>query len=199
MAVRRWCSAGHRRGRLLSSVSVADTSHEGLQRGDEPWTGVSGGNGWPIDTEARIAGYVRQHGRRSSWTWSGGSSTPSVGRSRALADAGVNAADIAWWVFPNMGRSLTDWDARASIGVDLERTTWPWAAHRPPRRRRPVRRAGVPARVAACQGRGPGAGQRCRYGLHLHLRGAADPGRAGLAHQRRVTRGHRAPIEKGIR
>jgi len=113
--------------RLLASVSVADTSHEGLQRGDEPWTGVSGGNGWPIDTEARIAGYVRQHGedvfvdlvRRIF-------EAERLTVEGALADAGVTAADIALWVFPNMGLSLTDWDARASIGVDPELTTWPW-------------------------------------------------------------------------
>ncbi|TDB81632.1 ketoacyl-ACP synthase III family protein [Micromonospora sp. KC721] len=113
--------------RLLSSVSLADTSHEGLQVGDEPWTEVSGGNGWPIDTGARIAGYVRQHGEEifidlvrrifdaERRTVQG-----------ALADADVDPADIAWWVFPNMGLSLTDWDARAALGVNRDRTTWPW-------------------------------------------------------------------------
>lgn len=113
--------------RLLSSVSVADTSHEGLQTGDEAWAEASGGNGWPIDTASRIAGYVRQHGEEvfvdlvrrifdaERQTVEG-----------ALDDAGLRPADIAWWVFPNMGLSLTDWDARAAIGVDPARTTWPW-------------------------------------------------------------------------
>lgn len=147
--------------RLLSTVSVADTTHEGLQRGAEPWTNVNGGNGWPIDTDARVAGYVDQHGPeifvelvRSIFT---AERESVVG---ALAEAGLGAEDIDWWVFPNMGLSLTDWDARATIGVDQARSTWEWG-----------RRTGH-----------LGAGDQFAGLAHLIESGAARPGQRILLH-----------------
>jgi 3-oxoacyl-[acyl-carrier-protein] synthase-3 len=113
--------------RLLSTSSTADTTHEGLQTGGEAWTHVAGGNGWPVDTDARVAGYIAKHGEevfvdlvRSIFT----AERRTI--EEALADAEVTAADITCWVFPNMGLALTDWGARARLGVDIGRSTWEW-------------------------------------------------------------------------
>ncbi len=113
--------------RLLSSASSGDTTFGDIQIGDESWSDVSGGNGWPVDIQSRVVSYVQRHGSGVFVDM-----LQSVERQesqvmeRALADAGVGVGDISWWVFPHVGLSLTDWDARKAFGVDLERTTWEW-------------------------------------------------------------------------
>ncbi|HKN98054.1 MAG TPA: ketoacyl-ACP synthase III family protein [Pseudonocardiaceae bacterium] len=113
--------------KLLSSVSIGDTTYEGLQTGDARWTDVSGADGWPINSQDRVDAFVARHGAdifielvQSLWR------NETDGMERALADAGATTGDIATWVFPNMGEVLTDWDARKAFGVDLTRTTWAW-------------------------------------------------------------------------
>jgi len=113
--------------RLLSSVAIGDSTYEGLQIGNEPWSDYPGANGWPVDGQARVEGFVAQHGAeifpelvQSIWR----NETETM--ERALADAGLGTDDITWWVFPNMGEALTDWDSRKAFGVDVSRTTWDW-------------------------------------------------------------------------
>jgi 3-oxoacyl-[acyl-carrier-protein] synthase-3 len=113
--------------KLLSSVSIGDTTYEGLQTGDAAWTDVSGADGWPINSLDRVDAFVAQHGAdifidlvESLWR------SETEGMERALTDAGATTGDIAAWVFPNMGEVLTDWNARKGFGVDLTRTSWEW-------------------------------------------------------------------------
>ncbi|GGZ48807.1 3-oxoacyl-[acyl-carrier-protein] synthase 3 protein 5 [Streptomyces inusitatus] len=147
--------------RLCSSASMGDTAHEGLQIGADPWSEVSGGNGWPVDQDQRVRGYVERHGPeifmdlvQSIWA------CENETMERALADADCTARDIAHWVFPNMGLALTGWDSRAEFGVDLERTTWEWG-----------RRAGH-----------LGAGDQFAGLAHLLESGALSPGDRVLLH-----------------
>jgi 3-oxoacyl-[acyl-carrier-protein] synthase-3 len=113
--------------RLLATSSVADTTHEGIQRGGEPWTTHPGAGGWPIATSSRIEGYVKEHGEEVFVDL-----VERIGRAErrtiddVLADAGSTAEQVTRWVFPNMGLSLTDWDARKSHGAPMERSTWEW-------------------------------------------------------------------------
>lgn len=120
-------SRGSGVARLLSSSVLGDTTFEGLQTGDEPWCDASGGNGWPVDQNARVEGFTARHGPEVFMDlvqsiWARERETIET----ALADAGLGAEEIAWWVFPNMGLNLTNWEARSAFGVDLSRTTWEW-------------------------------------------------------------------------
>lgn len=113
--------------RLCSSVLVGDTTHEGLQTGSDAWSDAPGANGWPVDGQGRVRSYFATSGVdpeqlvRSFWR------AENETMATALADADTDAADIAWWVFPNMGLTLAGWASREAFGVDLSRITWPWA------------------------------------------------------------------------
>lgn len=112
--------------RLCSSVFVSDTTHEGLQTGSEPWSDSPGGNGWPVDGQARVRDYFAAHHADPQDLVRGFWRAENDTMARALAEADTRAADIAWWVFPNMGLTLAGWESRAAFGVDLGRTTWQW-------------------------------------------------------------------------
>lgn len=113
--------------RLLATASVADTTHEGIQRGGEDWSTHPGANGWPITTATRIEGYVKERGHDVFVDL-----VDRIGRAErrtmdiVFADTGTGPDRVARWVFPNMGLSLTDWDARAGYGAPIARSTWEW-------------------------------------------------------------------------
>lgn len=112
--------------RLCSSAFVGVTDHEGLQTGTDPWIDAPVANRWPLDIQARVRAYFAAGGAdpqvvvRSFWQ------AENDTMATALADADLDAGDIAWWVFPNMGLTLAGWASRADFGVDLSRTTWQW-------------------------------------------------------------------------
>lgn len=112
--------------RLCSSAFVGVTTHEGLQRGTEPWADAPGGNGWPVAGDARVRRYFSATGASPEDLVHGFWRAENETMERALADAGITAADVAWWVFPNMGLTLAGWASREAFGVDLARTTWQW-------------------------------------------------------------------------
>jgi len=115
--------------RLLSSVLVGDTTYQGMQIGDEPWSEVPGANGWPVDTQARVDAYLATLGPEVfPEVVESISGAENDTMKRAIDEAGLLARDIAWWVFPNMG-ALTDWYALEELGVDESRTTWDWGRH----------------------------------------------------------------------
>lgn len=111
--------------KLLSTVVIGDTLHEGLYRA-ESWNDFSGADGWPVDLRSRRAAYMakgfdirafvqwvtdRQHG---------------VIRT-ALADAGIESGDVARWIFPNTGLGVVDWDVRKKdFGIEEWQTTYEW-------------------------------------------------------------------------
>lgn len=45
---------------------------------------------------------------------------------QALAEAGVEAADVTRWVFPNIGANMVDQEFRKEFGIDEALTTWDW-------------------------------------------------------------------------
>lgn len=113
--------------RLVSSATTGDTTFGDVQLGSEPWSDVAGGNGWPINIQSRVDAYAAKHGAEIFVDMVQASARAELETmERALADAGLGASDIDWWVFPNNGLSLTDWDGRKAFGVDLSRTTWDW-------------------------------------------------------------------------
>ncbi|MFI8484954.1 ketoacyl-ACP synthase III family protein [Streptomyces rubrogriseus] len=111
--------------RLLSTATVGDTSHEALGRGTGGWQGASGDAGWPISLRDRKKEYLI-----------GGGDIQDIIRTMtvrqqeamqtALDDAEVKVADVARFVFPNIGRSAQDWELRKAAGISEEQTTWAW-------------------------------------------------------------------------
>lgn len=112
--------------RVLSTVVIGDTTHEGLYRGEGPWNAYSGADGFPVDLRKRTQAYLSKGiGIQDFVDSLGAGQYESI--STALTDAGVQSGDIAWWVFPNAGRRMVDWDRRKrEFGIVEDRTTWAW-------------------------------------------------------------------------
>ncbi|MYT32497.1 MULTISPECIES: ketoacyl-ACP synthase III family protein [unclassified Streptomyces] len=103
--------------RLLSTVLLGDSTHEGAYRGMRPWGEPRGGRTVPVDLRARTWEYLATGATGEEVV-----ATLTAGQQRALeqalSEAGVKADEVARFVYPN-GR----WWHR-----DLEpgRTTWEW-------------------------------------------------------------------------
>lgn len=112
---------------VRSLCSASDTTHEGLQRAGAPWARLPGQSGWPIDTAGRVQSYLETHGPEAMLDLvSRIRATERLTVEKALAEAGIDATEVSLWVFPNMGESLTDWTARAEVGVRVEDSSWDW-------------------------------------------------------------------------
>jgi 3-oxoacyl-[acyl-carrier-protein] synthase-3 len=114
--------------RLLSTVLIGDTAHHGLYNENAPWSEAPGGNGWPVNLTTRQERHVADLGGPDSFL----EIVQSLDRRQqetvelALADAELEVSDIDWWVFPNVGQTLVDWDTYKMMGVDESRTTTEW-------------------------------------------------------------------------
>lgn len=112
--------------RVLSTVVVGDSRFNDMQIGDDPWCEAPGGNGWPVSTQARVEAFIASRGPdivEDMVRSIGG--TENALMKEALIEAGLEAGDIRWWVFPNMG-ALTDWYSFEEFGFDESGTTWGW-------------------------------------------------------------------------
>ena len=117
---------GHGVARLLSTAVVGDAAHEGLYRGTGAWATVPGTEGWPIDLRRRRKEYLSTFGGDIMELVQAITQVQQETMTAALADAGVDGGDVAWYVFPNVGRSVQDWELRKTIGIEEAQTTWHW-------------------------------------------------------------------------
>lgn len=111
--------------RLLSTATVGDTGHEALGRGTGGWQQSPGDAGLPILLRERKKEYLIGGGKIEEII-----RTLTVRQQQAmdtaLADAGVKVADVARFVYPNIGRVAQDWEIRKAAGITEEQTTWAW-------------------------------------------------------------------------
>jgi 3-oxoacyl-[acyl-carrier-protein] synthase-3 len=113
--------------RLLSTSLIGDSSFVRMQIGDAAWTEAAGQGGWPVDLGARRAQNVRRQGVELLMELMvAGADRQREVIELALADAEVKVDEVAWWVMPNMGRAIVDWEFRRSLGVRESQTTWSW-------------------------------------------------------------------------
>jgi 3-oxoacyl-[acyl-carrier-protein] synthase-3 len=110
--------------RLLSVVTITDSTLEGMYRGHDPFGTASGHAGQPLDNRARRADFAASAdmdvlGRRVR-----SGLTEAVERS--LADAAVKLADINWAVLPNLGVAGLRRSYLEPLGLDLAATAWEW-------------------------------------------------------------------------
>ncbi len=110
--------------RLLSVVSVADSTLEGMYRGKEPFGHVPGHGGQPLDNRARRADFAATADPEALGRRILSGITQAVEGS--LADADLKLADIRWTVFPNLGADTLRRAYLEPLGLDLAATTWEW-------------------------------------------------------------------------
>ena len=108
--------------RLLSVVTVSDSTLEGMYRGQDPFGAVPGHTGQPLDNRARRGDFVASAGDPRDRVLSG--LTEAVERS--LGEAELKLADISWAVFPNLGAGTLRRAYLEPLGLDLGATAWEW-------------------------------------------------------------------------
>ncbi|MFJ8751990.1 ketoacyl-ACP synthase III family protein [Streptomyces sp. NPDC102441] len=111
--------------RLLSTAIIGDATHENAYRGDVPWTAAPGDEGWPLDIRARRGRHLENGG--NIWEIVKDlTARQQEAIDLALTDAGTDVGEITRFVFPNVGRSVQDWDSRKANGIDEAQATWEW-------------------------------------------------------------------------
>jgi 3-oxoacyl-[acyl-carrier-protein] synthase III len=110
--------------RLLSVVTITDSTLEGLYRGRQPFGTVPGHAGLPVDNRTRRTDFLASADteRLSTRIFSGLTETIE----RSLADAQLKLADIDWSVFPNLGADVLREVYLEPLGLDLATTAWEW-------------------------------------------------------------------------
>ncbi|MGC4879701.1 ketoacyl-ACP synthase III family protein [Micromonospora sp. DT43] len=111
--------------RLLSLATVSEPELEGLHRGDDPFGAVPLAQRQPVDLDVVKKAFVARTG--VSYSISRVVAGQAEALSRALAQAGLEIADVDRFVLPHFGlRRLTSSYLRP-WGLTPEKTTWSWA------------------------------------------------------------------------
>jgi len=110
--------------RLVSVVTISDSTLEGMYRGRDSFGVAPGHAGQPLDNRARRADFAA------------GADTDRLGRrvfsglteaiERSLAEADLKLADVDWAVFPNLGAGTLRRTYLEPLGLDLAATAWEW-------------------------------------------------------------------------
>jgi len=111
--------------RLLSLVTVSDPSLEKMTRGNDPFGTVPFSVRQPIDLGAQRQDFVAEIGLDAILDRIDTGQREVVGK--ALHEAGTELCAIGWFVIPGLGRGRVKAHFLDPLGIDLERTTWPWA------------------------------------------------------------------------
>jgi 3-oxoacyl-[acyl-carrier-protein] synthase-3 len=112
--------------RIRSLVTVSDPTLEEMGRGAAPFGSVPLGARTPISVESHRARLVKelgmsglieqlQSGQRDAFE-------------QALTESGIKAADIAWFVLPNLGHPKMDFQFFQALHIEPSRTTWSWGS-----------------------------------------------------------------------
>ncbi|WP_235437858.1 ketoacyl-ACP synthase III family protein [Kitasatospora griseola] len=112
--------------RLLSLVTVSAPELESMGRGDDPFGDAPLTARAPISIEAHRAHLLREFGAGAVLERLQAGQREAY--ERALKEAGLAAADVDRFVLPNLGRPKMDFQFFEPLGIDPERTTWPWGS-----------------------------------------------------------------------
>ncbi|GLZ00730.1 ketoacyl-ACP synthase III family protein [Actinoplanes sp. NBRC 103695] len=110
---------------LRSLVTVSRPELEGMHRGKAPFGTVPFSHRGRVDLEASKDEFLDEAGK--SYALSHIASGQREALKRALAEAGLELADIDWFVLPHLGRRRLRATYFAPFAIDPERTTWPWS------------------------------------------------------------------------
>ncbi|MGW4644210.1 ketoacyl-ACP synthase III family protein [Sphaerisporangium sp. NPDC004334] len=143
---------GHGLARLRTIVTVSDPELEGMHRGDDPFGVAPFSVRRPMDLEVWKRAFVARTGLSACLSRIAAGLREAV--DTALDEAGVKLADVDRFLLPHFGRRRLAAALLRPLGVDVERTTWPWS--------RRVGHLGAGDQIAALD--------------HLFSSGAAAPG-----------------------
>ncbi|WP_338785105.1 ketoacyl-ACP synthase III family protein [Streptomyces sp. DG1A-41] len=112
--------------RLRSLVTVSDPALEEMGRDGDGFAPAPLSARAPISVAASRERLVKKVGltRLLEMLQSG----QRAAFDRALDEAGTKAADVAWFVLPNLGRPKMDAQFFQVLHIDPERTTWHWGS-----------------------------------------------------------------------
>lgn len=108
--------------RVLSTAMDSDSTLEELYRGK--FTEANSLTDLPLDLRARKDVYMERVGI-AEVAMRGNAGLVNVVKT-ALGDAELEIGDISRFVFPNIGRSLLQWDYLDAFGLEESQTTWDW-------------------------------------------------------------------------
>lgn len=105
--------------RLVAVGTVVDTGLEAMYRGAEPFAAAPGRR---VDIRARRRAFM------AGTEGVGDRTTAGLGEAIGLAleEAGIGRADVARWVFPNVGLETLLTRYLAPFGLELAASTWEW-------------------------------------------------------------------------
>lgn len=115
---------GHGFARVRSLVTLSDPELEPMHRGDDPFGPAPLSARTPIDLGHTTGAYLRTVG--SSFAVARMAAGQGEAVKTALAEAGVDLADVDRFVLPNFGERRMSTGFFRRLGVPPERTTWPW-------------------------------------------------------------------------
>jgi 3-oxoacyl-[acyl-carrier-protein] synthase III len=111
--------------RLRCLVTGSDAGLERMHRGDDPFGVAPFSVRGRVDLDACKLAYLARAGMADS------QARVSAGQAqvldRSLAEADVKLSEIDWFVLPHFGRRRLELAYVRPYGLDIERTTWPWA------------------------------------------------------------------------
>ncbi|WP_369360004.1 ketoacyl-ACP synthase III family protein [Streptomyces sp. cg2] len=111
--------------RVLATAMDSDPGLEEMYRGDG-FSDAPFASGLPLDLRERKRGYMDRVGLPEVALRCTAGLQNVV--KEALGDAGTDIDGIARFVFPNVGKSLVQWDYLDTFGIDEDRTTWAWGS-----------------------------------------------------------------------
>ncbi|PKK13494.1 ketoacyl-ACP synthase III family protein [Thermomonospora sp. CIF 1] len=112
--------------RLRSLVTVSDPALEKMGRGADPFGAGPLTARVPISLEQHRALLMKELG--ASELIDRLRAGQRAAYERALAEAGLQAKEIAWFVVPNLGHPKMEFQFFTALDIDPGRTTWPWGS-----------------------------------------------------------------------
>ncbi|MEV0001618.1 ketoacyl-ACP synthase III family protein [Micromonospora sp. NPDC050980] len=110
--------------RVRSLVLHSDSSLERMHRGDDPFSPGPMTIRSPLDVRHTTRAFLRAEG--ASFAVGRMAAGQRAVVKTALAEAGLELADVARFVLPNFGRRRMETSFFQPFELDPERTTWPW-------------------------------------------------------------------------
>lgn len=110
--------------RLRGLATVSDSELEAMHRGDDPWSPAPMTTRSPLDLRHTTRAFLRTVGR--SFVSERMAAGQAAAVKTALAEAGTTLAEIDRFVLPNFGWRRMEPAFFRPLGIDPDRTTWPW-------------------------------------------------------------------------
>lgn len=111
--------------RLLSTVSLSDSTLEPIYRGSA-WTTGPFADGKPVDLASRKSSYLQQHEDGYEEVIGRMSRHASTALDTALAEAGTTIEQVDHFVHANIAETIVGFSFHSLLGVRRERTPYDW-------------------------------------------------------------------------